>query len=642
MLRTTQCESGKLKGLPGNDPRITVYKGVPFAEPPVGELRWKAPQPPKNWDGVKEAYTFAPIPVQDTPGVGDDLYAREWHVDSEIEISEDCLYLNIWTPAKKADEKLPVLVWYFGGGFQWGYTSEMEFDGERLASRGIIVVSVAYRLGALGFLAHPEITKESPEAPGNFGFLDQQAGLRWVYRNIASFGGDPEKITIAGQSAGGASVMNQLTNKDNKDIIKGAIIYSGIIRFANMRDKDLFFPASLSEAEKKGEDFFKFIGVSSLEEARKMDVFELREKYAKFREEKGFLVGIADGKFCESDPTGRFIEGLCPDVPVLSGNTTDEFIVDGVNTVEKSVKEVFIEALKTNPSRKLYYYRFGPDIPGDDNPGCFHSCDLWFFFETILKCRRPYQGRHFDLARKMTNYVAAFVKTGNPNCDDSDGYAQPKWDRYTIENPAEMNFISDGPVPGIEVKRPRQAYNPYLPSWEYVPDGEPHVFGDRVYIYGSHDAFNGPVFCPGDYICYSAPVNDLTNWRYEGVIYKKTQDPVNGDGHMCLYAPDVTKGPDGRYYLYYVLDKVNHISVAVCDTPAGKYEFLGNVHYKDGTLLGTKEGDEPQFDPGVITEGDVTYFFTGFCGQKDPTRHGAMPRRACPRRSGWAPRRAAP
>lgn len=170
----------------------------------------------------------------------------------------------------------------------------------------------------------------------------------------------------------------------------------------------------------------------------------------------------------------------------------------------------------------------------------------------------------------------------------------------------------------------KHGFNPYLPSWEYVPDGEPYVFGDRVYVYGSHDFFNGYVFCMGDYVCWSAPVDDLSDWRYEGVIYPRNEDPFNKDGSMCLYAPDVTVGPDGRYYLYYVLDHVDVVSVAVCDTPAGKYEFYGYVHYPDGTLLGKKEGDEPQFDPGVLTEGDVTYLYTGFCGHGDKSRHGAM------------------
>ena len=170
----------------------------------------------------------------------------------------------------------------------------------------------------------------------------------------------------------------------------------------------------------------------------------------------------------------------------------------------------------------------------------------------------------------------------------------------------------------------KQAYNPYLPSWEYIPDGEPYVFNDRVYIYGSHDRFRGHAYCLNDYVCWSAPADDLGDWRYEGVIYRKTQDPLNPDGYMCLYAPDVTVGPDGRYYLYYVLDKVPVVSVAVCDTPAGEYEFYGYVHYADGTRLGEKEGDEPQFDPGVMTEGENTYLYTGFCAIGDKSRSGPM------------------
>ena len=174
------------------------------------------------------------------------------------------------------------------------------------------------------------------------------------------------------------------------------------------------------------------------------------------------------------------------------------------------------------------------------------------------------------------------------------------------------------------MKNRKQAVNPYLPNWEYIPDGEPYVFDGRVYIYGSHDQYDGAVFCLRDYVCWSAPVDDLGNWRYEGVIYPKTADPLNPDGAMCLYAPDVTKGPDGRYYLYYVLDKVSIVSVAVADTPVGPFAFYGYVHYKDGTKLGEKEGDEPQFDPGGLTEGDKTYLYTGFCGQGDKSRHGAM------------------
>ena len=155
----------------------------------------------------------------------------------------------------------------------------------------------------------------------------------------------------------------------------------------------------------------------------------------------------------------------------------------------------------------------------------------------------------------------------------------------------------------------KQAFNPYLPSWEYVPDGEPYVFGDRVYVYGSHDYYNGYVFCMGDYVGWSAPVDDLGNWRYEGVIYEKTADPLNKDGKMCLYAPDITMGPDGRYYLYYVLDKVSLVSVAVSDSPAGPFSFYGYVKDNEGVRLGDRPQDEPQFDPGVLTENGRTYLY---------------------------------
>ncbi len=633
MLRETEVKNGKIRGFAATDPRVTVYKGVPFAAPPVGENRWRAPQPCKDWDGVFEAKSFAPISYQDRPGVGTDIYCREWHVDPELTISEDCLYLNIWTPAKKTGEKLPVLVWYFGGGFQWGYTSEMEFNGEQLAKRGIVVVSIGYRLNCFGFLAHPEITKEAPDAPSNFGLMDQRAGLHWVYDNIAAFGGDPEHITIGGQSAGGASVMQQLTNKENRNIIKGAAIFSGIIRLSDPKD-DIFTPLTLSQAEELGQKFFDCLGVKTLEEARKLSSEEVMKGYNRFHPDNQRMYPIVDGKFCEGDPVQLFIDRKCADVPVISGNTTDEFSDAGVNNVETSAKSVFVDAHKNAPDQKFYYYRFDPDIPGDGNPedgypGTFHSCDLWFFFNSIDKCSRPYKGRHFDLARQMSNYFANFIKSGDPNgCDHFSTDLLPKWQPYTPECRYEMEFLGKGAVPklegGIRQGSKKQAVNPYLPSWEYIPDGEPYVFNDRVYVYGSHDLWEGETFCLGDYVTWSASVDDLGNWHYEGVIYPKTADPLNPRGNMCLYAPDVTVGSDGRYYLFYVLDKVNVVSVAVSDVPNGPFEFYGYVHYEDGTRLGERDGDEPQFDPGVLTEGDVTYLFTGFCGQGDASRHGAM------------------
>ena len=682
MLREVTTKYGKIKGLPAADPRITTFKGIPFAKPPVGENRWKAPIPCEPWEGVKEAYSFAPISVQDRPGLGTDIYCREWHVDPDIEISEDCLYLNVWTPAKKTDEKLPVLVWYFGGGLQWGYPSEMEFDGERLARRGIIVVSVNYRLNIFGFAAHPEITAENPDKPTNFGYLDQQAGTRWVKENIAAFGGDPDNITIAGQSAGGGSVMCQLTNLENKGLFQKAIVMSGVIG-SPYRDGGLPDPKPLKDAESYGKEFFETcLGVKTLAEARTLDADFILQKYNEFNQTHGRLFTIQDDKFVKGHATALCLDGEVLDVPIMAGNTQDEFLnaitasdeqeleqkaralfgsdaevflqmkeakekcgenrYGQVSGIELSVKSIFEELKKKGTHNNFYYYRFNPDIPGEDHPGTFHSVDLWFFFETLAKCSRPYVGRHYDLARQMANYWANFIKTGNPNGLDADGTPMQEWLPYTLEENFEMEFTSNGPVTKKEEHHEfkkflreqmkiyfrngqpkKQAFNPYLPSWEYVPDGEPYVFGNRVYVYGSHDYYNGDVFCMGDYVGWSAPVDDLGNWRYEGVIYGTHDDPLN-DGTGLLYAPDVTIGPDGRYYLYYALSNTSNISVAVCDTPAGRYQFYGHVHYADGTLVGNRPGDEHQFDPGVLTEGDTTYLYTGFCGRGDKSRHGAM------------------
>lgn len=168
----------------------------------------------------------------------------------------------------------------------------------------------------------------------------------------------------------------------------------------------------------------------------------------------------------------------------------------------------------------------------------------------------------------------------------------------------------------------KQAFNPYLPSYEYIPDGEPYVFNKRVYVYGSHDRFNGTQYCMNNYVCWSAPEDDLSDWRYEGVIYDKMQDPICESEDRLLFAPDVTVGPDGRYYLYYAFDFCGIMSVAVCDTPAGKYEFYGHVHYADGTLLGKRDGDGFQFDPGVLTDDNgKVYLYSGFCPLYMPWEH---------------------
>lgn len=489
MLRIVKTENGTVRGIEAADPRITAFKGIPFAAPPVGENRWRAPQPAANWEGVRDCFRFAPISVQDTPGLGTDIYCREWHVDPEIAMDEDCLYLNVWTPAKSDDEKLPVFVWFFGGGLQWGYPAEMEFDGERLARRGIIVVSVNYRLNVFGFLAHPELTANQPDAPTNFGSLDQQAGLRWVKRNIQAFGGDPNNITIGGQSAGGGSVMSQMTSPQNVGLFQKAIVMSGMIRSPYISG-GIGTPNSLENAEKLGAEFVSFLGAKDIAEARAIDAKTVLRKYNEFVSNHPRMFTVQDNVFSVGDPMGLFLEGKYVDVPVMAGNTADEFhsgimaktpeeyvkkvreifgdradeflslpeakfSEDGFSArtagIEQTIKALFAAKKRTGNENGGYYYRFEPDIPGWDNPGTFHSVDLWFFFETLAKCWRPFVGRHYDLARQMANYLVNFVKTGDPNGDDADGTPMPEWKAFSDETPVEMRFTSDGARPEVEV-----------------------------------------------------------------------------------------------------------------------------------------------------------------------------------------------
>lgn len=480
MLRVVQTENGTVQGLPAADPRITSFKGIPFAAPPVGENRWRAPQPAPDWEGTYKAYDFAPISMQ-APTVIDvnNIYTREWAVDPDIPMAEDCLYLNVWTPAVSSGEKLPVFVWYFGGGLQVGHTAEMEFDGERIARRGVVVVTVNYRLNAFGFLCHPEITAESPDAPANFGHLDQQAGTQWVKRNIAAFGGDPDQITIGGQSAGGGSVMSQLTSPQNEGLFQRAVIMSGILTPLYPNNQMPSFGQSLSEAEKEGMAFLEFLGVSTLEEARSLDAVYIRDKSLEYR---GFWGTVVDQVYCPGNPFDLFVKGQRHMVPVLLGNTSDEFfsvpVVDSVEEFKALAAQMFggkaeeylelcaaesgnleemiqrasvsiIEyairvAVQANHDSDsgvpMYYYNFDAEIPGWDDPGTFHSVDLWFHFETLAKCWRPFVGKHYDLARQMCNYLAYFIGSGDPNGQDSTGEALPLWKPCTPEAPFGMVF----------------------------------------------------------------------------------------------------------------------------------------------------------------------------------------------------------
>lgn len=476
MLRKVTVENGIVEGLPAADPRITSFKGIPFAAPPVGELRWRAPQPAKNWEGVLKAYEFGPLAMQVTPGLNpDNIYSKEWHVDPEVPMSEDCLQLNIWTPAKSAGEKLPVMIWIYGGGLMEGYPREMEFDGERIARRGVILVSVNYRVNVFGFLAHPEITAEDTSKAANFGHWDQKFGIEWVKRNIAAFGGDPENILIFGQSAGGGSTQVQLTSPLNKGLFQKAIVHSG---------GGLLPPSNnsitLAEAERKGETFLQFLGVKTLAQARALDAKTVLKKGLEFGG-IGTWGTIIDGTLVPDYPTYTIMDNKRNDVLVITGNTVDEFPVKpeaaneaeleayarnkfgedanrylaickkGAASFEDMVENgsynrfkignlLWIDKNVELKAPKMYYYNFNPEIPGPDHPGSFHSSDLWFAFETLAKCWRPFVGKHYDLARQMCNYWTNFAKTGDPNGPDHDGTPMPEWKMISETNKSPIYF----------------------------------------------------------------------------------------------------------------------------------------------------------------------------------------------------------
>ena len=280
MLRKVKTESGTVQGLIGRDPRITVFRGIPYAKPPVGELRWKAPQPAESWEGVRKCYEYGDMPMMRIhPGTDDSFYKKELHpVAADYGMSEDCLYLNIFSPAEKETDNLPVFCYIHGGGLQDGYNYEVEFDGERVARRGVIVVMISYRLGLFGFLAHPEITAETPEEEviSNFGMQDQSFALHWVKRNIRNFGGNPDQIVICGQSAGAGSVQTQLCSPMNKNLFAGAICQSAVtFGFGDTEGSLMGRMQTLSDAEQYGADFFESVGIKNLAEAREMDAGEL-------------------------------------------------------------------------------------------------------------------------------------------------------------------------------------------------------------------------------------------------------------------------------------------------------------------------------------------------------------------------------
>jgi para-nitrobenzyl esterase len=475
---------------------LTVYKGIPFAAPPVGDLRWRAPQTPAEWDGVKLATKFAPAPMQGgNPPSGK---------------SEDCLYLNVWTPAQSPKEKIPVLVWIYGGGFSFGATSEPVYSGEKLAKKGVVLVSIAYRVGPLAFLAHPELSAENPNhVSGNYGLLDMIAGLQWIQRNIAAFGGDPEKVTIFGESAGGISVSMLCASPLAKGLFHGAISQSGG-SFGPTRPTT--YPGenmkTLKQAETDGEAYAKSAGVTTIAELRKINADKLPGGFG-----MGNAWPVVDGYVIPNDQYKLYEAGKYNDVPVLIGynsdegasfsreKTPEEFIIGvktrygnfaddlikaypvGATTVPKTARDLARDAafgwqtwiwarLQSQTGKsKVFYYYFDqhPEYP-ENSPrfgyGSPHGQDVAYVFQHLDAPNPQTTSTDLEISDAMSTYWTNFARYGDPN-----GKNMPVWPAFSDSNPQVMYFSQApyaGPVPGAESLKVLDAYF----KWRRTPEGE--------------------------------------------------------------------------------------------------------------------------------------------------------------------------
>ena len=480
-----RTQSGLVQGTVENG--LTVYKGIPFAAPPLADLRWRAPQPASSWTGVRIADKFAPACMQ-VPVVfaalGMDTYP----------VNEDCLYLNVWTPAKSASERLPVMVWIYGGGFAIGSTSLGTYDGTKLAKKGVVLVSVAYRVGPFGFFAHPELTSEQGGHSGNYGLLDQIFGLKWVQKNIAAFGGDPRRVTIFGESAGGISVSMLAASPLAKGLFQRAISESG----------GSFAPARLAEEggenvpplaveERKGADFLSKLGVSSIADARKVPAETIQ---------KSLPPGLGggwwptfDGYVLSGDQYKLYEAGRYNDTPILIGTNADEGALFVATTTSKaylatihagygeyadkilaaypggtdadalrSARDMFRDATFAWPTwawarlqsktgkGKIFVYYFShrppyPNTPQFKDWGAAHAGELSFVFGNFSAAMPPSDADN-AVADQVSSYWVNFARTGDPN-----GTGLPQWPAFTNANPQVMNIDDPSkavPVPNVE------------------------------------------------------------------------------------------------------------------------------------------------------------------------------------------------
>ena len=424
-------EGGQITGVETPTKGIIAYKGIPFAAPPVGDLRWREPQPVIPWEGVKVADTYGDAASQ-TTWDPESFYGREWRASGSVPFTEDCLYLNIWTPAAgKTDKKLPVAMWIHGGGYREGFAYEPEMDGgEDWASRGVILVQVTYRLGSMGFFSHPLLSAESPHGvSGNYGLLDQIAALKWIHNNIGQFGGDPDNITIFGQSAGAGSVKSLCASPLSRDLIARAIIMSGGGLGVGGRPVMLLDTAQL--ANKRMMDYFE---KTTLEEMRALSFEDMRQMatdYAAETKRRVMWSPVIDGYVSMDTFTNDALAGRISDIPYMIGFTAND-MGDWVKDIADFC------ALRAEKSTKpAYAYLFTRQLPGDDN-GAWHSSDLWYVFHAFRHSWRPFTPGDEALSLKMVDYYTNFARSGDPN-----GKGGGEWTPYTQDVPEFMIFDAD-------------------------------------------------------------------------------------------------------------------------------------------------------------------------------------------------------
>jgi len=432
-LRIADTHAGRVEGIPCGNPSFTVFKGVPYAAPPVGPLRFRPPEPPAPWAGVKKCDTFGPMAMQGVSNPGD-FYQKEFF-PVNLPMSEDCLYLNIWTPAQNGNEKYPVMLWIHGGAYVAGCGYEMEFDGEAFCKRGVILVTINYRLGMFGYFAHRELSQESGKGvSGNYGLLDQIFALKWVKDNIHAFGGDADNVTVFGQSAGGGSVQSLICSTLAKGLFHKAIVQSaaGI----GTPDND-----SLAEAENLGAEICEISShdVAALKSLPAHSLYELTGTAIghRIKKEGSFKLWFSpnvDGYVLPKSPVAAIPAGEHMDIPYMIGT------VEKDHEPHKAFCPVNWGKNHIRLGRKpVYIYHFNHDIPGNDNPGAFHSGELWYIFGTLARCHRPMGAGDYQLSLQMTDYWTNFAKQGNPN-----GEGLPLWQAYTAESPEiyELNSCS--------------------------------------------------------------------------------------------------------------------------------------------------------------------------------------------------------